>query len=132
MQTACVRIISHSVIEMTSLRVHSNSEACVNCVSVAQAFPAQNPVDRTTYMFTYLDADERRPSLAALMELYWRTMPAYQALAREFAPAEMPPQFLLRSGPSFWPHRQPVMSHLTPVPALGGWISLVRTSRSRG
>ncbi len=32
-------------------------------------------------MFTYLDADERRPSLAALMELYWRTMPAYQVLS---------------------------------------------------
>ena len=29
-------------------------------------------------MFTYLDASENRPSLAALMELYWRTMPAYQ------------------------------------------------------
>ena len=49
----------------------------------AQAFPAQNPVDRTTYMFTYLDADERRPSLAALMELYWRTMPAYQVPSAE-------------------------------------------------
>ena len=50
------------------------------CVFAAQAFPAQNPVDRTTYMFTYLDANERRPSLAALMELYWQTMPAYQVL----------------------------------------------------
>ena len=31
-------------------------------------------------MFTYLDASSDRPSLAALMELYWRTMPAYQVL----------------------------------------------------
>ena len=45
---------------------------------MVQAFPAQNPSDRTTYMFTYLDADPARPPLAALMELYWQTMPAYQ------------------------------------------------------
>ena len=29
-------------------------------------------------MFTYLDASLERPSLTALMELYWQTMPAYQ------------------------------------------------------
>lgn len=29
-------------------------------------------------MFTYLDADESRPSLEAMMELYWRAMPEYQ------------------------------------------------------
>ena len=33
---------------------------------------------KTTYMFTYMDADERRPSLEALMEDYWRILPIYQ------------------------------------------------------
>ena len=28
---------------------------------------------------SYLDADERRPSLEAMMDDYWRLMPAYQA-----------------------------------------------------
>lgn len=30
-------------------------------------------------MFTYLDADKGRPSLEAMMELYWNAMPDYQA-----------------------------------------------------
>jgi len=33
---------------------------------------------KTTYMFTYMDADERRPSLESLMEDYWRLLPMYQ------------------------------------------------------
>lgn len=33
---------------------------------------------KTTYMFTYMDADERRPSLEILMEDYWRLLPTYQ------------------------------------------------------
>lgn len=33
---------------------------------------------KTTYMFTYMDADERRPSLESLMEDYWRMLPKYQ------------------------------------------------------
>lgn len=38
-----------------------------------EAFPSgSGPGDRTTYMFTYLDADPRRPSLEALLEDYWR------------------------------------------------------------
>ena len=28
---------------------------------------------------SYLDADERRPSLEAMMDDYWRLMPSYQA-----------------------------------------------------
>ncbi|KAK9845750.1 hypothetical protein WJX81_001368 [Elliptochloris bilobata] len=46
-----------------------------------EAFPAgSGPSDRTTYLFTYLDADPRRPSLESLMEEYWRLMPAYQSV----------------------------------------------------
>eukprot|EP00550_Attheya_septentrionalis_P007086 CAMPEP_0198283430 /NCGR_PEP_ID=MMETSP1449-20131203/3014_1 /TAXON_ID=420275 /ORGANISM="Attheya septentrionalis, Strain CCMP2084" /LENGTH=719 /DNA_ID=CAMNT_0043980015 /DNA_START=91 /DNA_END=2247 /DNA_ORIENTATION=- len=33
---------------------------------------------KTTYMFTYLDADEKRPSLETLMEDYWDLLPIYQ------------------------------------------------------
>jgi hypothetical protein len=33
---------------------------------------------KTTYMFTYMDADEQRPSLESLMEDYWRLLPIYQ------------------------------------------------------
>lgn len=33
---------------------------------------------KTTYMFTYMDADEKRPSLEMLMEDYWKMLPDYQ------------------------------------------------------
>eukprot|EP00522_Entomoneis_paludosa_P018702 CAMPEP_0172466604 /NCGR_PEP_ID=MMETSP1065-20121228/56666_1 /TAXON_ID=265537 /ORGANISM="Amphiprora paludosa, Strain CCMP125" /LENGTH=664 /DNA_ID=CAMNT_0013223467 /DNA_START=56 /DNA_END=2050 /DNA_ORIENTATION=- len=33
---------------------------------------------KTTYMFTYMDADPRRPSLETLMEDYWKLLPEYQ------------------------------------------------------
>jgi len=33
---------------------------------------------KTTYMFTYMDADEMRPSMESLMEDYWRLLPTYQ------------------------------------------------------
>mmetsp|Transcript_9940 Transcript_9940/g.14050 ORF Transcript_9940/g.14050 Transcript_9940/m.14050 type:complete len:663 (+) Transcript_9940:133-2121(+) len=33
---------------------------------------------KTTYMFTYLDADEKRPSLQTLMDDYWDLLPIYQ------------------------------------------------------
>lgn len=33
---------------------------------------------KTTYMFTYMDAHENRPSLEDLMEDYWKTLPTYQ------------------------------------------------------
>ncbi|GAX28670.1 hypothetical protein FisN_33Hh056 [Fistulifera solaris] len=33
---------------------------------------------KTTYMFTYLDADSTRPSLESIMEDYWSLLPIYQ------------------------------------------------------
>lgn len=33
---------------------------------------------KTTYMFTYMDADENRPSLETLMNDYWNLLPKYQ------------------------------------------------------
>jgi len=52
-----------------------------------EAFPVgigRNGVDpgtsdvKTTYMFTYLDADAERPPLSDLMDDYWRLLPEYQ------------------------------------------------------
>lgn len=46
-----------------------------------EAFPAgSGPTDRTTYMFTYLDASPDRPSLEQLLEHYWIAMPEYQGV----------------------------------------------------
>ena len=50
-----------------------------------EAFPVgigRNNVEKsdvkTTYMFTYMDADPARPSLEMLMEDYWNLLPTYQ------------------------------------------------------
>lgn len=54
-----------------------------------EAFPSgSGPTDRTTYMFTYIDAQPTRPSLLTMMEEYWKRMPAYQvpALHSAFRP----------------------------------------------
>lgn len=46
---------------------------------ILQAFPAgSGPLDRTTYMFTYVDPQSRCPRLEDLLEDYWDLMPNYQ------------------------------------------------------
>ncbi|KAL3689895.1 hypothetical protein R1sor_016204 [Riccia sorocarpa] len=46
-----------------------------------EAFPAATgPKDRTTYLFTYLDAKPERPSLEELLEAYWDLLPGYQGV----------------------------------------------------
>lgn len=46
-----------------------------------EAFPAgSGPADRTTYMFTYVDADQSRSSLVDMLEDYWKSMPVYQGV----------------------------------------------------
>lgn len=52
-----------------------------------EAFPAGPPPGvlpsascRTTYLFTYLDAEPWRPDLRMIMEDYWRMMPQYQGV----------------------------------------------------
>ncbi|CAI6004527.1 unnamed protein product [Closterium sp. NIES-64] len=46
-----------------------------------EAFPSgSGPSDRTTYMFSYMDAQPERPSLEAMLELYWQLMPPYQGI----------------------------------------------------
>lgn len=45
-----------------------------------EAFPSgSGGADRTTYLFTYMDASEERGSLLDMMEDYWSMLPAYQA-----------------------------------------------------
>ncbi|PRW45123.1 fad dependent oxidoreductase [Chlorella sorokiniana] len=60
------------------------AEAVNNCQLFWEAFPAgSGPADRTTYLFTYLDASPSRPSLEALLSEYWRRMPEYQGVKLE-------------------------------------------------
>ncbi|PKU87831.1 hypothetical protein MA16_Dca021177 [Dendrobium catenatum] len=47
-----------------------------------EAFPAgSGPTDRTTYMFTYVDAKPGSPTLEELLEEYWDLLPQYQGIA---------------------------------------------------
>ncbi|XP_024389786.1 uncharacterized protein [Physcomitrium patens] len=49
-----------------------------------EAFPAgSGPTDRTTYMFSYLDATPSRPLLEEMLEDYWDLMPDYQGVKLE-------------------------------------------------
>lgn len=49
-----------------------------------EAFPAgSGPVDRTTYMFTYVDPQPKCPKLEDLLEDYWDMMPEYQGVSLE-------------------------------------------------
>ncbi|KAL3615277.1 hypothetical protein CASFOL_040938 [Castilleja foliolosa] len=51
---------------------------------VKQAFPAgSGPLDRTTYMFTYLYPEPGCPVLEDLLEDYWELMPQYQGVSLE-------------------------------------------------
>nr|XP_016448305.1 PREDICTED: uncharacterized protein LOC107773393 isoform X1 [Nicotiana tabacum] len=47
-----------------------------------EAFPAgSGPMDRTTYMFTYVDPQPGSPQLEELLEDYWDLMPKYQGVS---------------------------------------------------
>jgi lycopene cyclase CruP len=51
------------------------------CQYFWEAFPAND--GRTTYMFTYLDAQPERISLTDFFEEYWRLLPDYQQVSLE-------------------------------------------------
>lgn len=51
------------------------------CQYFWEAFPAKD--GRTTYLFTYLDADPKRITLTDLFEDYFRLLPAYQNVSLE-------------------------------------------------
>ncbi|MBE9047058.1 FAD-binding oxidoreductase [Pleurocapsales cyanobacterium LEGE 10410] len=56
--------------------IYSFTPIINNCQYFWEAFPARD--GRTTYMFSYLDADPARPSLEYFMEEYLRLLPEYQ------------------------------------------------------
>ena len=46
-----------------------------------EAFPAgSGPSDRTTYLFTYMDAKPERPSVSEIFDDYWELLPRYQGV----------------------------------------------------
>lgn len=50
-------------------------------LNVFQAFPSgSGPMDRTTYMFTYVDPQPGSPKLEELLEEYWDLLPNYQVI----------------------------------------------------
>ncbi len=51
------------------------------CQYFWEAFPARD--GRTTYLFTYMDADPRRLSLTEFFEEYWTLLPEYQGVNLE-------------------------------------------------
>ncbi|GBG71150.1 hypothetical protein CBR_g8452 [Chara braunii] len=54
------------------------------CQLFWEAFPTgSGPLDRTTYLFTYIDAHPERPSLELMMETYFNEMPQYQGVQIE-------------------------------------------------
>lgn len=53
-------------------------------MNIMQAFPAgSGPMDRTSYMFTYVDPRPGCPKLEELLEDYWDLMPNYQVVLQK-------------------------------------------------
>ena len=61
------------------IRTIEPSDTAANLQLFWEAFPAgSGPRDRTTYMFSYMDAEKSRPSFDQFMAMYWEKMPKYQ------------------------------------------------------
>jgi lycopene cyclase CruP len=61
--------------------IYSFTPIINHCQYFWEAFPARD--GRTTYMFSYLDADPKRPSLEYFMSEYLRLLPEYQHIELE-------------------------------------------------
>lgn len=61
--------------------IYSFTPIINQCQYFWEAFPAKD--GRTTYMFSYLDAEEQRPSLEYFMSEYLRLLPKYQNISLE-------------------------------------------------
>ncbi|ELS03497.1 flavin-dependent dehydrogenase [Xenococcus sp. PCC 7305] len=61
--------------------IYSFTPIINQCQYFWEAFPAKD--GRTTYMFSYLDAEEERPSLEYFMSEYLRLLPEYQDISLE-------------------------------------------------
>lgn len=73
---------SHGDIIRTISPSEPRDTRCRNTQMFWEAFPAgSGPTDRTTYMFSYMDAESERPSFLDLMEHYWTEMPKYQGIS---------------------------------------------------
>ena len=59
--------------------IYSFTPIINHCQYFWEAFPARD--GRTTYMFSYLDANSARPSLEYFMEEYLKLLPEYQGMA---------------------------------------------------
>ncbi|XP_011047214.1 PREDICTED: uncharacterized protein LOC105141639 isoform X2 [Populus euphratica] len=61
---------------------NSASDIIYSSSSVKKAFPAgSGPLDRTTYMFTYVSPQPGSPKLEELLEDFWDLMPEYQGVS---------------------------------------------------
>ena len=68
------------VIFSDTLTQPAGAEACATQY-FWEAFPASaSATQRTTYLFTYMDLDPRRPSVLDIMDDYWRLLPSYQGV----------------------------------------------------
>jgi len=66
----------------TPITVKGSEETPVGLQYFWEAFPAgSSPTDRTTYLFTYMDAKPERPSIMEIMEDYWTLLPRYQGVS---------------------------------------------------
>ena len=61
--------------------IYSFTPIINHCQYFWEAFPARD--GRTTYMFSYLDAEPERPSLEYFMDEYLRLLPEYQGIELE-------------------------------------------------
>ncbi len=61
--------------------IYSFTPIINHCQYFWEAFPAKD--GRTTYMFSYIDADPARPSLEYFMDEYLRLLPEYQGIELE-------------------------------------------------
>jgi len=104
------------------------------CQYFWEAFPARD--GRTTYLFSYLDADERRPDLGFFLDEYFRLLPDYQGVDLEQLDFE---RVLFGFFPSFrasplrvpWARVLPVgdASGMQSPVSFGGFGSMVRHLR---
>jgi hypothetical protein len=66
----------------SSTESSSSSSSTESSSSSSSSGPGFRSDARTTYMFTYCDAQSWRPSLADVMSDYWTLMPQYQGLEK--------------------------------------------------
>ena len=65
----------------TPITSHKGTQKDTSLQYFWEAFPTgSGPTDRTTYLFTYMDAKAARPSVAEIYDDYWQLLPRYQGV----------------------------------------------------